>query len=250
MILRCSSLFAVLRYCDAFLHNQRSNPLPPRPPIFFNFVSFFERQTRYFMAPEQYSTRKYSFPVDMWAFGVTLTQLFTLKHVYPQDLGARDVAKQVAEGKLRPRTVTLQEVPHSGLLEVIEGCLTFKAQDRMNATQVAERLKAILAEVVANNRGTTLGGKTTSAFAGKARRSSANKTSNMIKARRSSAGSVIKPRRSSTSTRLHMRARPGIASSVVKARRRSSGEKGVEMSSGSVQRSYQTNEGNTGTSTM
>ena len=101
--------------------------------------------TPMFMAPEQYNI-KYSFPVDVWAFGMTLVRLFTLKWPYGKEVEVRKIILGVAKGTLHPIKVRLNDVPHPDVLMVIRECLMRDPKRRPSFKDVNRWLSVALKE--------------------------------------------------------------------------------------------------------
>merc|ERR1711935_105481 len=80
--------------------------------------------TPLFMAPEQFH-QEYSYQIDVWAFGVTLCRLFSLKWPYPSDIGLNDLIFAVGTGALRPNFLEEDDVPDPDVLNVVNQCLLF-----------------------------------------------------------------------------------------------------------------------------
>jgi serine/threonine protein kinase len=100
--------------------------------------------TPMYMAPEQFEEPNYSYPVDVWAYGLTLVRLFTLKWPYPLETGLRDLVMGVARGALRPEEVELDQVPDEEVLHVIKACLAIEASKRPTMREVERRLTEVL----------------------------------------------------------------------------------------------------------
>ena len=102
-----------------------------------------------FMAPEMLNTGNYSKSIDVWSFGVVLIELLTLESPYPQEAGTHPfrLARLVSEKQLRPRKLRRADLPHPGLLNVVEGCVRFRADTRLSFAVVEEQLKGILQEM-------------------------------------------------------------------------------------------------------
>ena len=103
------------------------------------------RGTPLYMAPEQFQNPDYSYPVDVWAYGVTLVRLFTLKWPYPEDIRFTQLVLGIARGELRPVEVAVEDVPHEDVVGVINDCLQFEASERPTMKEVEKRLTNILA---------------------------------------------------------------------------------------------------------
>ena len=114
----------------------------------------FMRGTALFMAPEQFQSEDYSYPVDVWAYGVTLVRLFTLKWPYPIDRNGplQPLVVGIARGELVPRVVQLHEVPHQEVKKVIHDCLQFEAQVRPTFSEIEKRLTAALQSCKRKNK--------------------------------------------------------------------------------------------------
>jgi serine/threonine protein kinase len=109
----------------------------------FHGMSFM-KGTPMYMAPEQFQSQDYSYPVDVWAYGVTLVRLFTLKLPYPEQYSMQELIVQVGENKLAPVAVEAQEVPHFEVLKVINDCLQFDFTKRPTMKEVERRLTKVL----------------------------------------------------------------------------------------------------------
>jgi len=96
--------------------------------------------TPLYMAPEQFQSSDYSYPVDVWAYGLTLVRLFTLKWPYPLETGFRRLVNEIGQGTLKPVQVELHEVPHQDVLSVINDCLHFQESKRPTMKEVEKRL--------------------------------------------------------------------------------------------------------------
>ena len=105
--------------------------------------------TFYFMAPEMLNTNFYSKSIDVWSFGVMLIELLTLESPYPQEAGINSfkLAKLVSEKQLRPRKLRRADLPHPGLLNIVEGCVRFRADTRPSFAVLEEQLNGILQEM-------------------------------------------------------------------------------------------------------
>ena len=63
------------------------------------------------------------------------------------------LAKLVSEKQLRPRKLRRADLPHPGLLNVVEGCVRFRADARPSFAVVEKQLTAILREMEALDAG-------------------------------------------------------------------------------------------------
>ena len=96
-----------------------------------------------YMAPEQY-TEGYSYPVDVWAYGVTLTRLFTLKWPYIEK-NVVNLVLGISRGLLFPIEVLESDVPDVEVLKCINQCLEFDPQDRPSFKEIERMLGVALA---------------------------------------------------------------------------------------------------------
>ena len=94
-----------------------------------------------YMAPEMVGSFNYAKSVDAWSFGVMLIELFTLASPYPEEMPSYKIAQLVSMKRLRPRKLRRADLPHPGLLNVVEGCVRFRADTRLSFAVVEEQLK-------------------------------------------------------------------------------------------------------------
>ena len=75
-----------------------------------------------FMAPEMLNMCNYSKSIDKLSFGVVLIELLALEAPCPHNTGAYPfgLAKLVSKKPLRPRKLRRADLPHPGLLNVVE----------------------------------------------------------------------------------------------------------------------------------
>ena len=90
-------------------------------------------------APEQFH-QEYSYQIDVWAFGVTLCRLFSLKWPYPPDIGLNDLILAVGTGVLRPNFLEEDDVPDPDVLNVVNQCLLFDPLKRPTFVEIVNRL--------------------------------------------------------------------------------------------------------------
>ena len=90
-------------------------------------------------APEQFK-QEYSYQIDVWAFGVTMCRLFSLKWPYPTTIGVNDLILEVGTGLLRPDPLPEEDVPDPDVLNVINQCLLFDPLKRPTFLEIVERL--------------------------------------------------------------------------------------------------------------
>jgi serine/threonine protein kinase len=103
--------------------------------------------TPMYMAPEQVHDYKYSYPVDVWAYGVTLVRLFTLKSPYNPNMNQDRILGGVASGTMRPVTVKRKDVPHKDVLGIINDCLQLKPKQRPTFATIEKRLTDVLKDL-------------------------------------------------------------------------------------------------------
>jgi len=88
------------------------------------------------MAPECISDRTYSQKTDVWAYGITLVEIYTREDPYP-NLDSLYVATRVMLGKLKPEVPTF--VP-SHVKVIMESCFAVQPQDRPSFEMICEKL--------------------------------------------------------------------------------------------------------------
>ena len=98
--------------------------------------------TPMFMAPEQY-TNNYSFPVDVWAFGLTMVRLFTLKWPF-EEFNVTRLVLGVSRGTLKPMQVRASDVPHPDVSKLINQCLMHDPKKRPSFKEIEQRLSVAL----------------------------------------------------------------------------------------------------------
>jgi len=101
--------------------------------------------TPLYMAPEQF-TEGYSYPVDAWAFGISMVRLFTLKWPYPIDRNGflKPLVMGIARGQLRPIEVLQSDVPDIDVATVINKCLMHDPKQRPSFKEIEKSLSVAL----------------------------------------------------------------------------------------------------------
>ena len=100
--------------------------------------------TPMYMAPEQFQDPGYSYPVDVWAYGLTLMRLFTLNWPFPRETALRHLVMGIAHNELRPELAEEEDVPHQDVLTLMEECVQFEASKRPTMKEVERRLTKVL----------------------------------------------------------------------------------------------------------
>ena len=100
--------------------------------------------TPMYMAPEQFQDPGYSYPVDVWAYGLTLMRLFTLSWPFPRETALRHLVMGIAHNELRPELAEEKDVPHQDVLTLMEECVQFEASKRPTMKEVERRLTKVL----------------------------------------------------------------------------------------------------------
>ena len=99
--------------------------------------------TAFFMAPEQISVYPgmYAYPADVWAYGISMAQLFSHEYSYPlNNYKKLRHLRHVAIGKKKPRRVKLEEVPHLDVFAIINQCMEFDPIKRPTFEEIETRL--------------------------------------------------------------------------------------------------------------
>ena len=97
--------------------------------------------TAFFMAPEQINTKEYSYPADVWAWGISMAQMFSFEYPYKlKNYAMVPHLRGVSTGKKKPRRVKLEEVPHLDVFAVINQCLEFDPKKRPTFEEIETRL--------------------------------------------------------------------------------------------------------------
>merc|ERR1712166_931481 len=100
--------------------------------------------TPMYMSPEQYNFT-YSYPVDVYAYGLMMIRLFTLKLPYPIEVCTM---KQLMDGGragiLVPTRIKEEDVPDESVFHIINACLEKKPSERPTFKIIEETLSIAL----------------------------------------------------------------------------------------------------------
>jgi len=100
--------------------------------------------TPMYMSPEQYQF-SYSYPVDVYAYGLILVRLFTLKLPYPKQVCTmQQLIDGGRAGVLVPIKVNKGDVPDPSVLMVINDCLQKYPDRRPTFEQIEQKLSEAL----------------------------------------------------------------------------------------------------------
>ena len=105
--------------------------------------------TPLYMAPEQMRREAYNNAVDVWAYGIMMVRLFGLGDPYHSGITIKELKTQVSINEIKPNTLDVDELPHPGIKDVVEGCVEFRPGERYTFEQIAVKLARILKEVEA-----------------------------------------------------------------------------------------------------
>jgi serine/threonine protein kinase len=106
----------------------------------YNDAMTYQMGTPMYMAKEQHSA-SYSYPIDVWAFGLMLIRLFTLKLPYPKEYCTmHQLLVGVRSGALIPISVNEEDVPDGDILNVIHACLEQIPSKRLTFKMIEKRL--------------------------------------------------------------------------------------------------------------
>jgi serine/threonine protein kinase len=105
--------------------------------------------TPLYMAPEQMRREAYNNAVDVWAYGIMMVRLFGLGDPYHSGITIKELKTQVSMNKIKPNTLDVDNLPHPGIKDVVEGCVEFRPGERYTFEQIAVKLARILKEVEA-----------------------------------------------------------------------------------------------------
>ena len=99
-----------------------------------------------YMAPDcQHKT--YSFPSDVWAFGVLMTRMLSGQWPYPEDMHRMRVLCQVYKKAIKPRVLLMDQVGFPEVLDIVNGSLEFDPRRRPTFRDIEERLTQVVAKM-------------------------------------------------------------------------------------------------------
>ena len=104
--------------------------------------------TPQFMAPELQSL-DYSYPVDVWAYGVLITELFSAQPAYDLDFGI-EVLTLVQGQKLKPNELSIGAVKYQEIADLVGRCLEFDPKDRPSFREIEEIFVAVYHKATLN----------------------------------------------------------------------------------------------------
>jgi hypothetical protein len=104
--------------------------------------------TKYWMAPEQALSKRYDAKVDIFAFGVLLSELDTYEAPYSQSLDGRSMTDAVFYDSVRSGrlTVTFSGDENDPVAQLGRECVQVHPRDRPTASDLFRRLQEILHE--------------------------------------------------------------------------------------------------------
>ena len=105
--------------------------------------------TPLYMAPEQMRREAYSNAVDVWAYGIMMVRLFGLGDPFHSGITLQELKTQVSTNEIKPNTLDVNDLPHPGIKEVVEGCVEFRPGERYTFEQIEVKLAKIWKEVKA-----------------------------------------------------------------------------------------------------
>ena len=107
--------------------------------------------TPLYMAPEQTRREAYNNAVDVWAYGIMMVRLFGLGDPFHSGITLKELKTQVSMNEIKPNTLDVDNLPHPGIKEVVEGCVEFRPEERYAFEQIVVKLSKILKEVEATS---------------------------------------------------------------------------------------------------
>lgn len=108
--------------------------------------------TPLYMAPEQMRREAYSNAVDVWAYGIMMVRLFGLGDPFHSGITLKELKTQVSTNEIKPNALDVNDLPHPGIKEVVEGCVEFRPEERHTFEQIEVKLAKILKEVEATSQ--------------------------------------------------------------------------------------------------
>jgi len=105
--------------------------------------------TPLYMAPEQMRREAYNNSVDVWAYGIMMVRLFSLSDPFHSGITMKELKTKVSINEIKPNKLDVNDLPHPGIKEVVEGCLKFRPGTRYTFEQIEFKLSEILKEVEA-----------------------------------------------------------------------------------------------------
>jgi serine/threonine protein kinase len=94
----------------------------------------------YWMSPEVYNSKKYSYPADIFSFGIVLWELITRKSPFEGETSFSSVTKKIANG-LTPSFTSDEITKFKDICDIYNDCVKICPEDRPTAEQIHDRLK-------------------------------------------------------------------------------------------------------------
>ena len=101
-----------------------------------------------FMAPEMYR-EEYSFPIDIWAFGMSVLEMLTLEYPYSECSNAAQIYRKVSQGVKPSSYSMLDDRKDDQARDFVLGCITHNQKERSSIPLLLKHpfLKASQADV-------------------------------------------------------------------------------------------------------